>query len=154
MLDNILTLLNLIQQEVFCRSMSLFMFCWFRKAFNTVLHDKLWERLQQLGVPIHSRKHITTMSYSLDANICKIKINIFGLIWAIPLTRFLKIKPRNILPMQRPNWDNPWLWIHWVWFPAHMGTLNHQVKAKNCKYEGLDGHLKERSVVGLTCWEL
>ena len=45
-LDHILTLRTLIEQEIFASRCLYSCFVDFKKAFDTVMRDKLWERLQ------------------------------------------------------------------------------------------------------------
>ena len=52
--------------------MSLFMFCWFQKSVCHDLCDELWERIQQLRVPLYLQKDVEvmyTMTYA------KVRIN-------------------------------------------------------------------------------
>lgn len=54
-------------------------------------------------------------SSSFDVNLSKTKNMIFG--WK-------EVKPKNILPMQGPNWDKS------GFISTHKATLNHRVKGK------------------------
>lgn len=41
-----------------CKSMSLFMFCWFQESFRHDICDELWRIIQQLGVPLYLQKDV------------------------------------------------------------------------------------------------
>ena len=51
--------------------MFLFMFHWCLKTFDKVPHDKLWERLQQLGAPLHLQQVVKAMYIAFT----KVRIN-------------------------------------------------------------------------------
>ena len=52
-LDDILTLCTLIKEEIFVGQCLYSCFVGSKKTFDTILHDKLLERLKQLGVAPH-----------------------------------------------------------------------------------------------------
>ena len=60
-----------------CRSMSLFLFCWFPDAFDTLPWDMLWEHLQQLGVPLHLQQVVNAMCTTIYAKV-QINVNTHG----------------------------------------------------------------------------
>ena len=57
-LDHILTLRTLIEKEIFEGRCLYSCFVDFKKAFDTVPRDKLWERLRRLGVPLHLQQAV------------------------------------------------------------------------------------------------
>ena len=68
-LDQILTLHTLIEKEI-CVAHSLHScFHVFKKAFNTIPHDKLWECLQCLGVPFHLQRALKAMYNPIYAKV-------------------------------------------------------------------------------------
>ena len=57
-LDHILTLRTLIEKEIFAGRCLYSCFVDFKKAFDTVPRDKLWERLRRVGIPLHLQRRM------------------------------------------------------------------------------------------------
>lgn len=68
-MDHIVTLRILIDQEALVCQCLHSCFANFKKTFNTVSHDKLWEHLQQLGMPIHSQQFVEAIYTTIYAKI-------------------------------------------------------------------------------------
>ena len=60
-LDHILTLRTLFEQEIFVGPCLYSFFVDFKKAFDTIPRDKLWEHLQRLGVLAHLQQDVKAM---------------------------------------------------------------------------------------------
>jgi hypothetical protein len=71
-LDHILALCTSVKQDIIAGRCLYSCFVECRKAFDTIMRDKLWECLQRLGVPPHLQQAITTM---YTAFYTKVQIN-------------------------------------------------------------------------------
>ena len=68
--DHILTLFTLIEQELFAGCCLCSCFVKFKKNFNTIPHDKLWEHLKRWDVPLHLQQLVKAMYTTLCAKLC------------------------------------------------------------------------------------
>lgn len=68
-LDHILTLRTLIEQELFVDRCLYSCFVDFNETFDIVPRDKLSERLQHLGVPLHIQQGVQAMYTTIYAKV-------------------------------------------------------------------------------------